>query len=61
MGNSKKHGGVVRITGGEFRGRKIATPGGETHPMGERERLALFNMLGNDIKGKYMLDLFCGG
>ena len=30
-----------------------------THPMGDRERLAIFNMLG-DIGGKTVLDLFAG-
>jgi len=39
-------GNFVTITSGTFRGRKIITPGGDTHPMGNRERLALFNSLG---------------
>ena len=56
-----KQGGEVRITGGRFRGRKIATPGEGTHPMGERERIALFNMIQDRIPGNYVLDLFCGG
>lgn len=51
----------VRISGGEFRGRKLKTPGGDTHPMGERERLALFNMLGKDIEDAYVLDAYAGG
>jgi 16S rRNA (guanine966-N2)-methyltransferase len=51
----------VRITGGEYRGQKIATPGDGTHPMGERERLALFNMLTNQIAGASVLDLYAGG
>ena len=57
----KKHGSFVRITGGEFKGRKIRTPGGGTHPMGERERIALFNIIGDRIKGNYVMDLYCGG
>ena len=62
-GNSqgRQAGGFVKITGGEFRGRKIVTPGGATHPMGERERLALFNIIGDDIRGRYVMDIFCGG
>ena len=56
-----KQGGEVRITGGRFRGRKIATPGEGTHPMGERERIALFNMIQDRIPGNCVLDLFCGG
>lgn len=51
----------VRITGGEYRGQKIATPGDGTHPMGERERLALFNMLTSQIAGASVLDLYAGG
>lgn len=60
----KEKGGFVRLTGGKLKGRKIRTPGGATHPMGERERIALFNML-NDIvdidKNTYVLDAFAGG
>lgn len=54
-------GGIVRITGGELRGRKLKTPGEGTHPMGERERIALFNMLAGEIQDKRVADLFCGG
>ncbi len=57
----KQSGGLVRISGGEFRGRKIQTPGGSTHPMGERERLALFNIVQSQIEGSSVLDLYCGG
>ena len=60
-GDSRKSVGFVKITGGELRGRKIATPGEGTHPMGERERLALFNMLGDRVAGNGVADLFCGG
>lgn len=54
-----KNGGSVRLTGGIFSGRKISTPGEKTHPMGERERLALFNMLGC-LTGLSVLDAFAG-
>ena len=50
----------LRITAGKYRGRKIATPGGATHPMGERERLALFNMIANYVPGAKILDAFAG-
>ena len=50
---------VVKITSGIHRGRTISTPGNGTHPMGERERLALFNMLGN-LAGLKVLDAFAG-
>ncbi len=53
-------GGEVRITGGIFRGRKIATPGGGTHPMGERERLALLNMISDVVPGAVVLDAYAG-
>ena len=34
----------MRITSGTFRGRNLASPNSElTHPMGDREKLALFN------------------
>ena len=51
---------TVTITGGKFGGRKISTPGGATHPMGSRERLALFNMLTGEISGASILDAFSG-
>lgn len=50
---------VVKITSGIYRGRTIATPGDGTHPMGERERLALFNMLGS-LNSSVVLDAFAG-
>lgn len=56
-----KNGKIVKITGGELRGQKIRTPGDGTHPMGERERIALFNMLGDAVKGNRVIDLYCGG
>ena len=51
---------TVRITSGEYKGRKIATPGGGTHPMGERERLALFNMIAKYLPGARVLDAYAG-
>lgn len=56
-----KFGGYVKITGGQYSGRKIRTPGNATHPMGERERIALFNMISDYIPGAHVLDLYCGG
>ena len=51
----------MRITSGIFRGRKLVSPNSETtHPMGDREKLALFNSLGDSIKGTVVLDLFAG-
>ena len=51
---------TVRITSGLYRGRAIKTPGGKTHPMGERERLALFNMISSYVPGAVVLDAFAG-
>lgn len=51
---------TVLITAGKYKGRKIATPGGATHPMGSREKLALFNMLTGEIEGATVLDAFAG-
>lgn len=50
----------IRVTSGTLRGRKLLTPGGNTHPMGERERLALFNMIGGSLPGARVLDAFAG-
>lgn len=51
---------TIRITSGKYRGRVIRTPGGKTHPMGERERLALFNMIIDYLPGSKVLDVFSG-
>ena len=50
----------ITITAGKYKGRKLKTPGGATHPMGSRERLALFNMLTGKIAGAFILDAFAG-
>lgn len=51
----------MRITSGTFRGRNLASPNSElTHPMGDREKLALFNSLGDSVKDVAALDLFAG-
>ena len=52
--------GFVKITSGLFRGQKITTPGGNTHPMGEREKIALFNMINDSLPGSKVLDAFSG-
>ena len=50
----------IRITSGNYRGREIATPGAGTHPMGAREKLALFNMLTGNLEGNMVLDAYAG-
>ena len=50
----------MRIISGKYKNRELKSPNStKTHPMGERERLAIFNMLGN-LEGKTVLDLFAG-
>lgn len=50
----------MRIISGQYKNRELKSPNSKTtHPMGERERLAIFNMLGN-LKNKTALDLFAG-
>ena len=51
---------TVRITSGIYRGRMISTPGKNTHPMGDRERLALFNMISDYLPGATVLDAYAG-
>lgn len=51
----------IRIISGEFGGRKIEAPDtSKTHPMSERIRNALFNSLGEEIRGAEVLDAFAG-
>lgn len=63
---------MFKITAGEFKGRNLKTPvTGATHPMGSREKLALFNTLisvfsASDALGgrlenvNSVLDCYCG-
>ena len=53
--------GRVRLIAGQYGGRFIASPPGETtHPMSERARSAIFNMLGSEVRGASVLDAFAG-
>jgi 16S rRNA (guanine(966)-N(2))-methyltransferase RsmD len=50
-----------RIIGGKARGMRLQpVPGDSTRPITDRVKEALFNILGNDIQGAAMLDLFGG-
>ena len=50
----------MRIISGKYKNKELKSPNSKaTHPMGERERIAIFNMLGDTI-GKNVLDLFAG-
>lgn len=51
----------IRITSGELRGRLIKSPKSSlTHPMGAREKLALFNMITDFLPNARVLDAFSG-
>ena len=51
----------IRIISGKFGGRLIDTPKTDkTHPMGDRERSAIFNRLRGEIADKVILDAFAG-
>ena len=51
----------LRIIGGIAKGRKIrSVPGDKTRPITDKVREALFNIIGQDIQGSRVLDLFAG-
>lgn len=53
----------MRIISGKYRGMTIVTPKNNsiTHPMGDRQRLAIFNIIGNDsMINANVLDLYAG-
>ncbi len=51
----------IRIISGVFGGRKIEAPDGRrTHPMGDRPRTALFNIIKSELQGADVLDAFAG-
>ena len=53
--------GTLRIVAGHLKGRRIHVPDDPTvRPTGERVREALFNILGQDLGGFQVLDLFAG-
>ena len=56
-----KNSNQIRIISGTHGGRNIDTPKTKaTHPMGERERSAIFNRLRDEIPGRRILDAFAG-
>ena len=51
----------LRVTGGELKNKEIKSPEDKhTHPMGSRERLALMNIIGPEVKNAEILDAFSG-
>ncbi|MDR2336596.1 MAG: 16S rRNA (guanine(966)-N(2))-methyltransferase RsmD [Candidatus Nomurabacteria bacterium] len=52
---------AIRIIAGSLGGRILKTPRShKTHPMGERERAAIFNAISHDLANAKILDLFAG-
>ena len=51
---------TVRVISGKYKGRELKSPkNAATHPMSDRAKNAMFNMLGS-VEGKTVLDLFAG-
>jgi 16S rRNA (guanine966-N2)-methyltransferase len=51
----------VRVIAGAFGGRRLQAPrGSETRPTSDRVREALFSVLGDEVAGARVLDLFAG-
>lgn len=51
----------LRVLSGTLRGRALKSPQvSGTHPMGSREKLALFNMVGPYLAGAQVLDAYAG-
>ncbi len=51
----------IRLIAGKYGGRSIAAPdSSRTHPMGERVRGALFNIITDGLEGAVVLDAFAG-
>ena len=50
----------LSILSGQYKGIKLKSPGGATHPMGSREKNATFNMLAPYLEGAEVIDYFAG-
>lgn len=52
---------MIRIIAGEFKGRRLKTPAGDTvRPTADRVREAWFSILQRSLRGARVLDLFAG-
>jgi 16S rRNA (guanine966-N2)-methyltransferase len=52
---------MVRIISGGSRGRRLTSPKGQAiRPTSDRVKESIFNMLGGEVEGKVVLDLFAG-
>lgn len=53
--------GSLRVIGGKARGKRLrSVPGDTTRPITDRTKESLFNIIGADIQGACVLDLFGG-
>jgi 16S rRNA (guanine966-N2)-methyltransferase len=53
--------GLIRVVGGELRGRRLAVPAGGVRPTSDRTREAIFDILGPGfVTGGRVLDLYAG-
>lgn len=51
----------MRIIAGKYRGRRLRAPSGRRiRPTSDRLRESIFNIIGPDIQGKTILDIFAG-
>jgi len=51
----------LRIISGKYKGRTLKVPDTKgVHPMGSREKIALFNMINDAVPGNFVLDAFSG-
>jgi 16S rRNA (guanine(966)-N(2))-methyltransferase RsmD len=51
----------MRIIGGMYKGRELLPPpGAQTRPITGSVKKSLFGMLGEDLAGQVVIDLFCG-
>ena len=51
----------MRIIGGKFKGRKLrSVRGASTRPTSDRTREAVFNIIGQEVRGSRVLDLYAG-
>jgi 16S rRNA (guanine(966)-N(2))-methyltransferase RsmD len=52
---------TMRIISGTSKGRKLVTPKGQAlRPTSDRVKESIFNVLGGEVEGKFVLDLFAG-
>ena len=50
----------MRIIGGRLKGRRLTGVRGQIRPTADRVREAIFNILGPEVPGSLVLDLFAG-